>query len=391
MNFETPDFLLRQFLSCFCFLNLISFSGYSQHKGNANFLQLDKSLIQWKEFSFAQPWNKLKSTCDLQKVDGLSPDYLEFYCGDVADTTKSYLFRSEQYHQFASFHFDQVVLHVCGHPHSPVNYSKLSFVKQLSDALASEIIYKALLDTLKSKYGRVYTDRAEKMAPGKVAGAEDVGKNWLNDRNPFSAVEESTWEGGDNFYMSLYYMRENNLIILTFSEYFEACIINPRLRNLFLESEYDEKMTDVFKEFDKSNGYKGLKFGQSKLSIKNLATLKGPSAENDYEVVTESYHKWFDTQFDLCNVRFNKRGLFYNLTLLKASFSDDEYTRFLSELTDLFGQAARYKIRSDATETSIWQGQHMEISILRNLGNESLYIDFTSPKLDDSSPTDKLY
>jgi hypothetical protein len=390
MIFSAPN-LQQRLICCFCFFYLIFFKGYGQHKGNANFLQLDKSLIRWNEFSFAQPWNKLKAACDLYKVEALTPDYLEFYCGNITDTTKSYLLRSAHYHQFAGFHFDEVILHVSGHAHSPVNYSMLSFIKQLSDSLAGEIIYKSLLDTLKGKYGRVYTQHAEKMALGKVAGAEDVGKTWLNKHNPFSAVEESQWDGGDNFYMSLYYMRENNLIILTFSEYFETCMINQQIRNLFLESEYDEKMTDAFKAFDKSNGYKRLKFGQPKLAIKNLVALKGPSTENDYEVMTESYSRWFDMQFDLCNLRFNKRGLLYNLTLLKASFSDYEYANFLNELTDLFGPAAEYKVHSNASETTIWQGQHMEIAVLRNLENGSLYIDFNNPKLDDSSPTDKLY
>jgi len=371
-----------------CLLILITVTNaLAQTKGNANFLQLDRTLVQWNDFSFAQPWEKLKEACGLIKVESLSPDYLEYYCGEITDTGKSYILTNGFYHQFAGTTFDRVILHLKGHKNSLVNYNQLSFVEQLPDSTQGDRFYGKLLNTLKGKYGVVNTDHLEKEPIGQPLAE----KTYLNDLCPFSAVEETEWEGGNNVHMELRYIKENNLIILAIEEYVETGVINSRARNLFRESEYDETFSEAFKDFDKRNGYKGLKFGQSKLAVKSLASIKGPSADKDYEIITPSYRRWFDMSFDLCNIQFNKHGLLYDLTLLKVEFSDEDYTTFLRDLVELFGPATQFRLVSNASEATRWAGMHIELTVLRNLENRSLYIDFTNSSFDDSSQTDKLY
>jgi len=316
---------------------------------------------------------------------------LEFYCGDITDTTKSYLLRNGLYRNFGGIDFDRVILHVNGSRKTKVNYNELSFVKQLTDSLEGETVYAKLLKTLKDSYGEAYTQHLEKFKPGAVAGTTNIVRVYLSENNPFYAVEETKWEGYSNIYISLHYMRENNLIILTVNEFVTTGLTNNRARNWFFESEYDENLTSAFKDFDKSNGYKQLKFGQPKSMVKTLVSLKGPNPFKEYEVLNLQYKSWFYIRFDECDVMFNKSNLLYDVSLTQPEFSDEDYQKFLDDLVEMFGPPNRYKKELKTEEYTMWTGKFIKILVLRPNGKMSMFVDFNCPRLDDSSPADKLH
>lgn len=136
---------------------------YSQlNKPTQELTTLDKSFFKWKDFAFNQPWDKVKDKCGIKKIERYADEYLNFYCGNISDTTKSYLLQSSAYHEFNNIWFDQVVLYISGTTTSSFNYSSLFFIKQFDDSSKANTKYKEILKSFKIKYGNINTEHLEK-------------------------------------------------------------------------------------------------------------------------------------------------------------------------------------------------------------------------------------
>jgi hypothetical protein len=350
---------------------------------------LDKSHFGWKGFSFGTSWLKVKNLTGLEKIDAYQEDYQNYYCGKITDTAKSYLVNNEEYHEFNGLRFDQVFLHLKGSKITLLNYNELIFIRHPTDSAETTIVYKKLLQSLKRKFGDRLTQHLDKYR--QENSGSDMGKSihlYLNRANPFSAIDETEWQGYQNVVLRLHYVAEANLIILTVSEYPTKVLSNPV--NWFRDAEYDENFASAFKEFDSRNGYKGLKFGMSREEVKKIIQLKATAIAREYSVITDLYRHWFYVLFDDCSVTFNKRGHLYDVSLLKVSYDDEDYKQLLKSLSDLFGYPTTYREKSGDDEFTLWKGKKLMVIILRPK-NGSMSIDFNSPKLDDSSPADALY
>lgn len=364
---------------------------YSQrNKPTPELNTLDNTFFRWKEFSFIQPWYKVKKLCDFEKIETYKNEYQNYYCGDISDTTKSYLLQGKAYHEFNNIWFDQVVLRIIGSTTSRFNYSSLYFIKQFNDSIKANLLYKEILQSFKTKYGNSYTKHLERYKKEIVDSmTENTIYAYLNENNPFSAVDETEWNGNSNIHLKLSFIQERNLIILSVSEYpSKSFYINSR--NWFSESDYDEKFTDAFKEFDNKNGYKGLKFGMLKSVVKNIVKYKEPDMLKQYPVVASEYKNWFYIPFDYCYLMFNKKNQLYDVSLSKDEYSNDDYEQFLKELIELFGNPTKYKEKSSESEFTLWEGKNLNFFIMRPK-DKSIYVDFSCVALDDTLPTDKLY
>ena len=351
---------------------------------------LDNSFFKWKDFSFNKPWEKVKDKCGIEKIEAYTNDCQTHFCGNISDTTKSYLLQSRDYHEFNDIWFDQVILHLIGSTTSRFNYSSLYFTKQFNDSIKANLAYKEILKLFKTKYGDNYTGHFERY---KKEIADSMTENTLyaclNENNPCSAVDETEWNCNRDIHLKLSFIQESNLIILSVSEY-PSKSFYPNARNWFKESEYDEKFTAAFKEFDAKNGYKGLKFGMLKSATKNIVKYRAPDILKQYSVASIEYKNWFYIPFDYCYLMFNKKNQLYNVSLSKDEYSNADYEQFLKELIELFGNPTTYKDKSGESEFTLWKGKNLNFLIMRPK-DKSIYVDFSCVALDDTSPTDKLY
>lgn len=378
--------ILLIFLLSYSFIQV-----YSQPKTSTpEFLALDNSLFKWKEFSFSRPWEKVKKSCDIEKIETYENDYQNYFCGNISDTTKSYTLDNKNYHEFNSVWFDQVILHIIGSTTSRFNYSSLYFIKQFSNSAQASISYNDILKSFKSKYGNSFTKHLEKY---KKEIADSVSQNtiytYLNQSSPFSKVDETEWSGSDNIHMKLSFIEETNLMVLSVKEYASKSF-DINARNWFSESNSDENFSDAFKEFDNKNGYKGLKFGMLKSVVKNIVKYKDPDMLKQYEVATSEYKNWFYIPFDFCYLMFNKKDKLYDVSLSKDEYSNSDYEQFLADLSELFGSPMTYKEKNRNSEYTLWEGRNINFFVMRP-NDGSIYVDFNCFGLDDTSPTDKLY
>ena len=138
--------------------------------------------------------------------------------------------------------------------------------------------------------------------------------------------------------------------------------------NLFKQSldyEYNTNFTKSFRDFDKSNGYKGLKFGMQLQNVKTIVKLKAPDQFKQYGVLNEVYKVWFYRKFDFCNLSFNKEKQLYDVDLDRDEFSNNDYETFLKDAIDLFGTPNELRKAGDQLETTRWVGKNMYIAIVR--------------------------
>ncbi len=247
-----------------------------------------------------------------------------------------------------------------------------------------------MLQLFKIKYGDSYTEHLEKF---RQEVADSMSKNsiypYLDDNVPFSSVDETEWNGNVNIHLKLNFIQERNLIILSVEEYLDK-IFHSNSRNWVFESNYNENFTNAFKEFDNKNGYKRLKFGMQKSAVKNIVKFKDADVLRQYAVTTQEYKNWFYIPFDFCYLMFNKKNELYEVSLSKDEYSDEDYRRFLKELIEMFGTPTTYEEKSGNSEFTLWSGRNIFVTIMRPQ-DHSLYVYFDCGRLDDSSPTDKLY
>lgn len=376
---------------------------YSQdNEKTIEFHTLDNSNFKWKEFSFNQPWEKVKTACDLMKIEYYEEEYEQYYIGVISPTNKPYLIQNNIYHEFANIHFNKVILDVKGSANSYFHFNRLYFIKQWENSNDSKYQYTKMLNIFKKKYGNTDTETLTKewndtitvetgdsVYKYKRNNTFSTAKINLSDDNPFSIIEQTEWRGSKNICMKLAFMPEENIVILTIEEYPNKSI--PHVdKKWFQESEYNEQFTRVFKEFDSKNGYKNLKFGALKSTIKTLVNLKEDDLVKQSIVTTPQYKNWFYTHFDNCFLKFNKKTQLCDVTLWKTDFSDEDYNKLLKELTELFGKPTKLKYYNNDLEITLWEGRKINLFIMRTNKN-GIFVDFNSYLLDDTSISDNLY
>ncbi|HLX54362.1 MAG TPA: hypothetical protein VKR58_10495, partial [Aquella sp.] len=212
--------------------------------------------------------------------------------------------------------------------------------------------------------------------------------SYLSDKNPFSEIESTEWKGDENIYMILRYVKENNLMILSVNE-FSIFQLN-KWDHLYSQSEYSEKFKKAFKDFDKNNRYKELKFGIQKQEVIKKVRIEGPDQFKQYGVLNKDYKIWFYINFDECDLTFNRKRQLYNVSLYKAEYSNDDYEIFVNDAIKLFGSPTELRKMGDKIETTQWLGNNLYLAIMRHQSG-SLSVMLDALEFDDSSPTDKLY
>lgn len=361
---------------------------YSQiNKLYPAFKALDNSCFKWKEFSFEQPWEKVKRICEIEKIEHYDSDYQNFYCGYISDTTKSYIINNEIYHEFNDISYDQVILHIVGSTTSSFNYSSLYFIKQFSDSIRANFLYKQILNSFKTKYGNCETSHSDNYRRG-ITTIKGGHLNISDESAPYPSVDETYWQG-NNVFLKLSFIKEGNFIMLSVRNDF-LHNFNSQSKNWFFESNCDENYNDAFKEFDAKKCYKKLKFGITKTEVKNIIKYKDADILKQYLVTTPEYNNWFDIHFDFCKLTFNKKNKLYDVSLSKDEYSDDDYEQFLKDLIEMFGEPTTYKEKKGDNEFTLWKGMNIYFFVMRPQ-DKSLYVSFYCVGLDDSSSTDKLY
>ena len=390
---------------------LNSTSLFSQQKKTTNeFHPNDNSFFKWKEFSFIQPWEKLKQICHLEKIVTYTDEYLNYYCGEISETKKSYILRNKIYHEYNGIVYDQVIL--CTNIDNYIyGQGSLYFIKQTKDSVEAKQLYNEILKTLYNKYGnytyqqtgynREFFDSINLNKKNTYTKDENgketitigtIGK-LLNKDNPFSVVQETLWNKR-NIYLRVYFIKERNLVVLYNQDVRpidERPFDTNHFRSLFKDSEYDERYTDIFKEFDKKYGYKELKFGMPRSSVIKIVKLKDADILKQFLVKNIEYNNWFYIPFEGCYLSFNKKNKLYEVALIKSEYSNDEYDNFLKELVSMFGKPKEYKEKNNGFESSIWRGKYLNVITQCSKDNSDLFVSFYSIDLDDFSPIDKLY
>jgi hypothetical protein len=173
-----------------------------------------------------------------------------------------------------------------------------------------------------------------------------------------------------------------------FRKYIHLILIGILLFNTLPSN--SQPFSTAFKEFDQSNGYKGLKFGTTFAVVNKSASLAETDAYKLYIVLNNKYNNWFHINFDNCFFTFNKKNLFSGAIIEKDQFSETEYATLLSDALDLFGNTNSYKIKSDDEETTTWTGKNITVIIFR-LKNKDINVQFISNIFNDASESDKLY
>lgn len=352
---------------------------------------LEDGFFKWNQFSFTQNWHTLVTACQLDKLSMYPEYYFDHFCGPITDTGKSYLLENAAYHTFNHFQFDRVLLHITGSRHSSFSIGSLFFIKKLENPNLARKYYTEMLQSFKKAYGNVLTRHLTKYRQSQIDSLQPgTDLMFLNDSYPFESAELTEWKGYRHIYFQIDYIDEASLIVLSVYEYPENAIKRTTTGGLYAASEYEEKFSNAFKEFDNRNGYKKLKFGMSRSAVANLVPLKPTQDTHDFKVESMGYRNWFDIQFDFCDLTFNKKNQLYDVQLFKADFSDQAYFKMIKDLYELLGNASKYRESSNDAEFTSWKGRKINLILMR--GKESsISVDITAAILDDSSPADKLY
>lgn len=295
---------------------ILAIAAYSQPEQNsAAFKALDKTFFTWKEFSFAKSWTQIEAASKAVKLAKYPKEYYSYFCPDISDSSKSYTLTSEGYRAFEGLAFDHAFLNVRG-SQSSFNVSALYFVREFGDSAEAVAAYSRFLKRMKTKYGNQFSQLLEKGSPADsvIAGSYIS----LSDDSYFSSIESTKWEMGENIFIHVDFMHENNLLVLTVSENWDKALFHPNARNWLNESDYEEIHTAIFKEFDKKNVFKSLQFGTARTTVAAKYRLGGPNDMNQYQVSDPNLKSWFYTSFEECALSFNKKGLLYNATLSKT-------------------------------------------------------------------------
>ena len=281
-------------------------------------------------------------------------------------------------------------LHLVGSKNSPYSCGRLVFVKKLNQQQEAETQYHELLQSFKKTYGNALTQHLGKFRQERVdstlKGAVYIS---LSDAYPFDSAEQTEWKREKYITLRLDYIPENGLIFLLVNEYATNAIFRPTA-NLFAASEYDEEFTKDFKEFDRRNGFKRLKFGMSRSVVGSIVKLKQPHPTGDYEIANEEYRHWYDLEFNSCELGFNKKDKLVDVSLFKIDFSNDDYNRLLKDMSELLGTPTNFKEISNGSEFTRWKGKKIQLIVLRG-NDDTITVDINCPDIDDSSPSDKLY
>ena len=369
---------------------LISNLSHCQRLNSDDFYKMPK--FKWNDFSFDQSWDKIKKGTEAEKYLAFDEKLQSFFNMGISDSTKYYKLHDTKYQRMFGLFFSDVILKIEKKPSYNNEGNVLSFFESLPDNSLALNFLKHLEDSLNKKYGlntkkknQYYKKSAEKTTDQKADGPA-FDKSYLDESLSYSYIEETNWFF-KNFIINLTYIPEQNFIKLRFRE---NLIYSHSGNRLFFESEYDEKFTTAFKEFDNKNGYKSLKFGMLKSVVKNIVKYKDPDILKQYAVTSAQYKNWFYIPFDYCYLIFNKKNQLYDVSLSKDEYSNADYEQFLKELIELFGNPTTYKDKSGDSEFTLWKGKNLNFFIMRSKG-KSIYVDFNCVALDDTSPTDKLY
>lgn len=330
---------------------------------------------------FSGNWNSTKKYYNVEKIFFAENLITKIILADptleIRKGYKLYSINNFKIRDIANVKFDQAYILV--KPSNTYNKSVFYFIKQADDYINSDSQYLKIKSYLTSKYG----NSTNYTSPKKDAPTET---NFPDTTMYLTPIDESScnlhvWNNKQTR-INLSYYKDIQYLLLSIENK------NQNTINWFNESEYEEKFTSEFKQFDENNGYKKLKFGMTKTGVKAIVKYQNNDLFKNYKVENNEYIFWFDRRFDNCYLRFNKKNQLFQVSLQKTNQTDEEYEIFLNECIEMFGKPL-VKTTKDYTD-NYWIGKNIAIYLTRWKDGET-YVIIKNDSLDDSQASDKLY
>ncbi|MBX9891797.1 MAG: hypothetical protein K2Y12_05695 [Chitinophagaceae bacterium] len=359
---------------------LISYKTSLAQKLNNNYENpRERSLL--KGDYFGGNWNSTKKHFNAEKIffaeNLITKIILTDPTLEIRKGYKLYSINNFRIRDIANVKFDQAYILV--KPSNTYNKSVFHFIKQADDYINSDSQYLKIKSYLTSKYGK----STNFTSPKKDALTET---NFSDTTMYITPIDESScnlhvWNNKQTRIKLSYYKDIQYLLFSIENK-------NQNTINWFNESEYEEKFTTEFKQFDENNGYKKLKFGMTTTVVKLIVKYQNNDLSKSYSIENNEYKFWFDRYFDNCYLRFNKKGILFQISLQKTNQTDEEFKIFLNECKEMFGTPM---VTLEKRYTyNYWIGKNISIYLSRWNDGET-YVIIKNDSLDDSQASDKLY
>ncbi|MDH7459892.1 hypothetical protein QEG73_01340 [Chitinophagaceae bacterium 26-R-25] len=365
----------------------------------------DRTTFKWKEFSYNQSWNSIHHLCQLQRLDHYDESYMSFFLGDPA-RMKIYKINNATYKAIDNIQFGDAFIALSGNEASTSN--ALFFIKKFDSYQDAKLYYVDALKKLTARYGDGNTEHVTKEADNSQsdlpvsrqfltpANAEYHSKSTpfnedqkvLAEECPYQFMEDSEWS---NFEININFsfFPEENLLLMRI--YKPASLeVKSKAIDWLHESNYNEDLTEAFREFDRKASYKDLPLGSTLAYVQSHVKL-GPSNDpKTFWVKNYNYRFWYDIEFENCFLQFNKKHQLFCINLETSRFDEEAYNSFISDLSQLFGPPGGTFAKDGDTKGVIYTGKNITIDIMFD-DKHVLTVFIMFPKVNDYSPTDKLY
>lgn len=346
-------------------LTSIFFNGYSQ-------TITKETGFKWKNFSFYQNWKQIKYSLKLDwNLTGTFPDIIYSFPNnyELNESQSFYKLKNLNYDTIFSTGFNISFFHLDRN----IKNNELLFIKQISENDEEDF-----LNNTSNDFNKLYNNIL------KISGSENLfyktedSIKWI--KNGISIKLEK--------YKSLINVKEG-IIILTITPR-DSYLYSYLHKDIFFDSQYEERFTQEFKEFDSSNGYKLLKFGTPKFNLTDKYKLIETNQNRTYKIEKKQFSSWGGILFDEFNIFFNKKDLLTGVILLKESISEDDFDSFINVITKLLGSPSSNTVDKDI-KYFIYTGKKINIIISRSISNKIFSVEIYNSKLDDSKESDILY
>ena len=330
------------FLSFLLGCVLISNAQNKPHKNITNTkVSNSDNYFKWNNFSFESDYSVYQS--NLIQADDEDKLFFKDTLNRVMPGTEI-LMKFKNITNFNGFVFDKVLLSFSGAPRKNDNYfgddwslQYLIFIKYFDSEDEVNIFYKKLCTDLTTRYGK------EGKSIGDIIG----------------------WQCYPKSNIRINIKRTNNSIIV---------LVNGNLLCNYKQSlkfKYDYFNTsNLFKEIDASNSYRGLDFGTPIHIINKQVKLEKSQSKFSMKTNDSKYMTWNYILFnDEVEMQFDKNFKFAGVNLFYICESNDKLLNFYKNIKELLG-SCNYSI-SNGYEAYEWYGKNIDILLIKEIKNEN--------------------
>ncbi len=250
----------------------------------------------FKEYSSNFKWNNFSFKTDFKNyyddLNSLTDDEIILYQNEfnrtISDSVIVFKFNNKPIIQ--NIEFDDVFLSFGENPDGSF-FENLNFIKYFTSDSDDERkkFYLSNLELLTKKFGVT---------------------NFFN--------KNSIWEGSQNLFFALD-LSESNVSL--------RIVHSPKTTNIgSLKQKFDYYFTsDKFKEIDKDNSFRGIKFGTSLETIKTITRLTKSTSNYEYIAKESKYLNWNSITFNIDGTHFGfSKDKKLSVVMLRCDLSDEE-------------------------------------------------------------------